>query len=82
MIRTQIQLTEDQVQALKKIAASRNVSIARLIRQAVDTMIHSSPLVDSEERYKRAMDIVGKFRSGKHDVSKKHDEYLLEAYGK
>jgi hypothetical protein len=82
MIRTQIQLTENQVQALKKIAASRRVSVAKLIRQAVDSMIKSSPLVDPEERYKRAMDIVGKFHSGKHDVSEKHDTYLMDAYDK
>jgi hypothetical protein len=81
MIRTQIQLTETQVQTLKRIASSQRVSVARLIREAVDTMIKSGPLIDSEESYKRAMDIVGKFRSGKHDVSKKHDDYLLDAYG-
>jgi hypothetical protein len=82
MIRTQIQLTEDQAQALKNIATSRRVSVARLIRQAVDAMIESSPPVDPEERHKRAMDIVGKFHSGRHDISKKHDDYLLDAYGK
>jgi hypothetical protein len=82
MIRTQIQLTEDQAQALKKIATSRRVSVAKLIRQAVDTMIKSSPPVDPEERHKRAMDIVGKFHSGKHDVSVKHDAYLSDTYGK
>jgi hypothetical protein len=82
MIRTQIQLTEDQALALKNIAVSRRVSVARLIRQAVDTMIESSPPVDLDERRKRAMDIVGKFHSGKHDVSKKHDDYLSDAYRK
>jgi hypothetical protein len=60
----------------------RRVSLARLIRQAVHTMIESSPPVDPEERHKRAMDIVGKFHSGKRDVSKEHDDYLLDAYGK
>jgi hypothetical protein len=82
MIRTQIQLTENQAQALKQIATSRRLSVARLIRQAVDTMIRSSPLVDPKERHKRAMDIVGKFHSGKRDISKKHDDYLPDAYGK
>jgi hypothetical protein len=79
MIRTQVQLTERQVQALKKIAASRRVSVARLLRQAVDAMIESSPLADPEERYKSAMDVVGKFGSGKRDISKKHDDYLSDA---
>ena len=82
MIRTQIQLTESQVQALKKIAASRRVSVARLIRLAVDAMIESSPAADPEQRYRRAMEIVGKFGSGKRDVSEKHDDYLSDAYGR
>lgn len=81
MIRTQIQLTESQVQALRKLAASRRVSVARLIRQAIDSMIESTPQADLEARRKRALDIVGRFGSGKHDISAKHDDYLLDAYG-
>lgn len=80
MVRTQIQLTEDQAKALKKIAQSRHLSVAELIRQAVDKVIKSSTVVNAEERHKRAMEIVGKFSSGKRDVSKKHDLYLTKAY--
>jgi hypothetical protein len=80
MVRTQIQLTEDQVRTLKKIALSRDLSVAELIRQAVDSMIKSSPASDPEERMKRALDVVGKFSSGKNDVSKHHDAYLAESY--
>jgi len=82
MVRTQIQLTEDQAKGLKKIAQSRHLSVAELIRKAVDTVIKSSSVIDVEERHKRAMEIVGKFGSGKRDVSKKHDLYLTEAYKK
>jgi len=82
MIRTQIQLTEDQAKALKKIAQSRHLSVAELIRKAVDTVIKSNTVVNAEERHKRAMEIVGKFSSGKRDVSKKHDLYLTEVYNK
>jgi len=82
MVRTQIQLTEDQTKALKKIAQSRHLSVAELIRKAVDTVIKSSSVIDIEERHKRAMEIVGKFGSGKRDVSKKHDLYLKDAYNK
>jgi hypothetical protein len=82
MIRTQIQLTEDQAKALKKIAQSRHLSVAELIRKAVDTVIKSSSVIDIEERHKRAMEIVGKFGSGKRDVSRKHDLYVTEAYKK
>jgi hypothetical protein len=79
MVRTQIQLTEDQAKNLKRISASRHLSVAELIRRAIDAMIKTSVLVDPEERLKRSLEIVGKFRSGKRDVSKKHDVYLAEA---
>jgi hypothetical protein len=82
MVRKQIQLTEDQAKALKKIAQSRHLSVAELIRKAVDTVIKSNTVVNAEERHKRAMEIVGKFSSGKRDVSKKHDLYLTEVYNK
>ncbi len=82
MVRTQIQLTEEQAKALKKIALSRHLSVAELIRNAVDGLIKSSPAVGEEERLKRATGIVGKFSSGTRDVSKKHDTYLEEAYRK
>ncbi|MFB3886395.1 MAG: CopG family transcriptional regulator [Thermodesulfobacteriota bacterium] len=82
MVRTQIQLTEDQAKALKRISQSRHLSVAKLIRKAVDTIIISSTVVDQEERHKRAMEIVGKFGSGRRDISKKHDLYLAEVYNK
>lgn len=82
MVRTQIQLTEEQVKALKKIALSRHLSVAELIRQAVDTVIRTNTMVDTEERQKRAIDVVGRFSSGKRDISRKHDKYLAEAFGK
>ncbi|MDO8691529.1 MAG: CopG family transcriptional regulator [Dehalococcoidia bacterium] len=39
MVRTQIQLTEDQVQALKEVAAERKVSMSELIRQGVERVL-------------------------------------------
>lgn len=82
MVRTQIQLTEEQVKALKKMALSRHLSIAEIIRQAVDTVIRTNTVVGIKERRKRAIDIVGRFSSGKRDISRKHDTYLAEAFGK
>jgi|APDOM4702015023_1054809.scaffolds.fasta_scaffold554975_1 RecA/RadA recombinase len=82
MVRTQIQLTEEQARAIKKMAASRHVSGAELIRRAIDVMIKSGPAADPEERRKRAIDIAGRFSSGKSDVSRKHDKYLADAFSK
>jgi hypothetical protein len=82
MVRTQIQLTEDQAKALRRISASRNLSVAELIRRAIDAMIRTSSSVDPEEQLKRALAIAGKFGSGRRDISKKHDTYLTEGYTK
>jgi len=82
MVRTQIQLTEEQAEMIKKIAKSRHLSVAELIRQAVNGVIRSGAGVAAEERRKRAITIAGRFRSGKHDVSEKHDKYLSESFKK
>lgn len=82
MFRTQIQLTEDQATTLKRLAHSRRLSVAELIRQAVDSLIKSSSVADIGERRKRALDIVGRFGSGKRDISRKHDKYLAETFRK
>lgn len=82
MVRTQIQLTEEQARKVKKIAASRGVAMAEVIRDAVEGVIRSNTGTVSEERRTRAIEIVGKFRSGKKDVSKQHDAYLAEAWSK
>lgn len=79
MIRTQIQLTEKQAEALRKISLKQRISMAELIRRGVDSIIQSALIIDPEERKKRAIHAAGKFRSGKSDVSEKHDDYLSEA---
>jgi hypothetical protein len=82
MVRTQIQLTDEQAQAIKRIASAKGVSVAEVIRRAVEGVIKTSPKADMKERQKRALDIVGKFKSGKRDVSKRHDAYLADVYDK
>jgi predicted DNA-binding ribbon-helix-helix protein len=80
MVRTQIQLTAQQAKAIKKIARARHLSVAELIRQAVDNLIKASTVIDVEERRKRALDAAGRFRSGLRDLSTGHDKYLEEAF--
>jgi len=79
MIRTQIQLTEEQARRLKRIAAERGVSVAEVIREAVDRLPDRD---DRAERWARALAAVGKGhdREGATDVSVRHDDYLAEAY--
>jgi len=81
MVRIKIQLTEDQAKNLKRISASRSLSVAELIRRAIDAMIKASPLVGPDEQLKRALAIAGKFGSGRRDISMKHDAYLVKDFG-
>lgn len=80
MVRTQIQLTEAQVSALQSMAASRQVSIAKLIRAAVDALVEREAGESREELAARAKRTFGRFDSGLSDVSRDHDKYLAEAY--
>lgn len=80
MIRTQISLTEGQMRRLKAAAGRRGVSMATLIREAVDEVLDADP--DDRERLKRrALEAIGKGRDreGKSDVARRHDDYLTEA---
>ena len=80
MVRTQIQLHEDQASALKRLATERGTSMATLIREAVDELLARPG--GREERIRRALAAVGTFRSGTRDISVDHDKYLAEAYKK
>ena len=81
MVRTQIQLTEKQAKALKKLAGKERVSLAALVRRGVDAVLESSTQITDEERQKRAISAVGKFKSGRRDLSTEHDKHLAEAFG-
>jgi len=79
MVRTQIQLTEEQAHKLKRLAANEGRSVAELIRISVDAMLAATPVLGSDELRQRALAIVGQF-SGPHDLAAEHDRYLAEAY--
>ena len=80
MIRTQVQLTEEQARALKEMAHRENTSIAELTRRAIDQWLETTNAVSMTDRRRRALAVVGSFRSGRSDVSERHDDYLAEAY--
>ena len=80
MVRTQIQITEKQAKKLKDLAKVKNVSVAEIIRQSIDFLLRNSTVLDIEEKKKRAIQAIGKFKSGIGDISENHDDYLGEAF--
>lgn len=79
MIRTQIQLTAEQADDLKRLAAAKGVSMAAVIREAVDAHLARERGPSWEERVERALSYVGCFHSGLGDLAENHDEYYVEA---
>jgi hypothetical protein len=80
MVRTQIQLPETQVATLKRLSALHHISMAELIRRAVDLFTSTPETGVIADRKKRALTAAGRFHSGNSDVSERHDEYLTEAF--
>jgi hypothetical protein len=78
MVRTQVQLTDEQAEALRRRARRENVSMAELVRRAIDAFTRTGPPSPREVR-NRAMRAAGRFASGVRDTSSRHDEALAEA---
>ena len=82
MVRTQIQLTEEQAKAVKTVSKEHGISSAEVVRRAIDLLLRSGVYVEESEKRMRALNIVGRFRSGRQDISKNHDAHLADVYSK
>ena len=81
MIRTQIQLTEEQARRLRDEARQSGQSVAELIRQSVDRYLEQGAASQASAVSRlSALEVAGRFRSGRSDVAVKHDDYLDESY--
>jgi len=85
MVRTMVQLTEEQVKALKTLAKARKTSVAKLVRESVTFYVASTAQVSLQERKKRARairSVAGKYHDIQRakDLSTNHDKYLEEAF--
>jgi hypothetical protein len=80
MVRTQIQLTEEQSTNLRHLAEQENISVAELIRRSVDQYLQKRGGFSEEERKKRLLSVIGIGDSGVTDLGKSHDKYLAKIY--
>jgi hypothetical protein len=77
MIRTQISMTGEQAEALRRLSAVRQRSQAALLREALDTLLDAD---ERAARAERAQVVLGGFRSGSSDTSEHHDAALGDAF--
>ncbi len=83
MVRTQIQLTEEQSRRAAEAARRSGISMAEVIRRSLDLYLEQEPgRAAGVATRQAAAQIAGMFRSGRSDVSERHDDYLAEAYGR
>ena len=81
MLRTQIQIEEDQIKWLRDKARERGVSVSQLIREGVEFYRKYEDRLP-EDKKSKAMAAIGRYASGVPDVSEKHDDYLANAFRK
>lgn len=79
MVRTQIQLTDEQARTLKEQSLASGESVAALIRKAVDQLLITGK-PDRAALYRQAGTVVGKYEANRSDVAVEHDRYLEEAF--
>jgi predicted CopG family antitoxin len=73
MIRTQIQFEKESYEKLKAKSKASGDSISEIVRRSLDSTIDSQ---ETDQKWARAFQSMGKFESGLKDLSNKHDEYL------
>jgi uncharacterized protein involved in type VI secretion and phage assembly len=78
VVKTQVQLPEDDLAALRRLAAEQGVSVSELVRRGVKQFLAWSRAPSREELWRRADEVVGKFRSDKTDIGRRHDDYFVE----
>jgi len=81
VIRTQIQLTEEQARRLRRVAREQGVSVAEIVRRCVESALTETGGARSA-RYARAAKLIGTFRDpeGAKDLATSHDRHLNEVF--
>ncbi len=83
MVRTQIQLSEEQHERLKRWAQGRGISLAEAVRRCVSDRLAGEAVEGGRvDRVREALAVVGKYADpdGPSRVARDHDEHLTDAY--
>lgn len=76
-----MQLSEQQLESLKRISAESGKSVAELVRLGVELYLDSQRKPDMGSLREAAISVAGQFSSGVKDLAGNHDKYLDEVFG-
>ena len=85
MVRTQIQLTEEQHRGLHQYARKLGISLSEAIRRSVGSLLASQEAAPTRaELVREALAVCGKYTDprGQTRVAREHDRHLAEAYSR
>lgn len=82
MVRTQIQLPEEQYRRLRRWAGRLGVSLSEAVRCLAEHLAQEEATPSREERVRAALAVCGKYADpkGPSRVAADHDRHLTEAY--
>ncbi len=82
LIRAQIQFSQEQLSQIRDLAGAAGVSVAEVVRRSVDYYIEQHAATEGARAARlQAAEVAGRYGSGRHDVSERHDDALAEAFG-
>jgi hypothetical protein len=77
VVRTIVQLPDEQAAALERAARRRGISKAAVVREALGQLLGPEE-ASGEEALRRALAAAGCLASGVPDLAERHDDYLAE----
>ncbi len=80
MVRTQIQLSEEQARRLREVSRQDGMSMSDVVRLALEAWFLQRRKPSRRELMERAKAAFGIIKDGPPDLAANHDEYLTEAY--
>lgn len=78
MPRVQVQVTNEQLEALRRQAEAKGEAVSAQLRKAIDAWVANEA---HRVVVERALDAIGGYHSGLGDLAERHDDYLAEDAG-
>ncbi|MBI5216058.1 MAG: hypothetical protein HY960_09925 [Ignavibacteriae bacterium] len=79
MTQTLIELSDEQMKIIEEMATKRHLTIIEFIKEKLGQFLLNETRKPDVQQKQRALSVAGRFKSGLHDLSTRHDDYLAES---